>query len=290
MQWLIFWLVYPILWLISKLPFWLFYKVSDCVYFLVYYIVGYRKKTVRQNLNLAFPDKSPAEKKRIEKRFYSHMCDMFLEMIKSISISKKELDRRVTFTNLEVLRKLEAQNRSVLLIIGHYATYEWLIALQFHFDYTGYGIYKKIKSKPFDKLVHDLRSRWNAKLLTNKEAMHVIAKHKQQGIMSTYGFIADQSPKSASSHHFVPFFGYEVPFFTGVERLAKKLDMPVLHLKATKVKRGFYEATFKLLSDEPRTVPDYEITDAFVHELEEQIKNAPEYYLWTHKRFKHIRY
>ena len=288
MQWLIFWLVYPILWLISKLPFWLFYKVSDVVCFIVYRIVGYRKKTVRYNLDLAFPELSKAEKHRIEKRFYSHMCDMFLEMIKSISISKEELKRRFVFTNLEIMNKFEEDNRSLFLIMGHYASYEWLSSLQFQFHYTGYGIYKKVKNPYFDKLVRDIRGRFNSRLLTNKESVIQITKHIHENVLSTYAFIADQSPKAVNIHHVTPFFGHKVPFFTGVERLSKKLDIPVIHLDVRKKKRGFYEATFKVLTEDPRSIPDYGITDAFVKNLEEQIKSAPEYYLWTHKRFKHI--
>ncbi|MEH6408681.1 MAG: lysophospholipid acyltransferase family protein, partial [Leeuwenhoekiella sp.] len=167
-------------------------------------------------------------------------------------------------------------------------SYEWLSSLQFQFHYTGYGIYKKIKNPYFDKLVRDIRGRWNSKLLTNRESVIVITKHHTDNILSTYAFIADQSPKAGNIHHLSPFFGHQVPFFTGVERLSKKLNLPVVHLDVRKKKRGFYEATFRILSEQPKTVADFEITDAFARNLEEQIKSAPEYYLWTHKRFKHI--
>lgn len=288
MQWLLFHLVYPILWLVSKLPFKGLYLFSDFVCFIVYRIVGYRKKTVRYNLNLAFPEKSSEEKKIIEKKFYSHMCDMFLEMIKSISISKEELSKRFAITNPEVTLALEKQNQSALLLLGHYASYEWLTALQFIIKYKAYGVYKKIKNPYFDKMVHDIRARWNSGLLPNKIATLFIQKQHKEGIPSTYAFIADQSPKRSTKNYHTHFLGQNVPFFTGVERLAKKLDFPVMYLKVHKLKRGYYKSTFVMLAKEPKTVPDYQITDAFAHELESQIKNAPEYYLWTHKRFKHI--
>ena len=173
--------------------------------------------------------------------------------------------------------------------MGHYASYEWLTALQFYFDHTGYGIYKRIKNKYFDKLIHDIREKWNSKLLANKEATFIIRKQQRAGKMATYAFIADQSPKTRRDQYCTDFLGQNVPFFTGVERLAKSENMPVLYLAVDKVKRGFYKASFKVITEEPNTVPDFEITDAFAEHLENQIYKAPQYYLWTHKRFKHAR-
>ncbi|RXG15462.1 KDO2-lipid IV(A) lauroyltransferase [Leeuwenhoekiella aestuarii] len=287
MQWLIFWLVYPLLWLISKLPFWLFYKVSDAVFVLAYHIVGYRRKTVTKNLKLAFPEKEESEIKKIEKQFYRHMCDMFLEMIKSISISAEELQKRFQFDDLTIIEKLAKEQRSSLIVMGHYASYEWLTALQFYFDHSGYGIYKRIKNPYFDKLIHDIREKWNSKLLANKEATFIIRKQQRAGKMATYAFIADQSPKTRRNQYCTNFLGQNVPFFTGVERLAKSENMPVIYLAVDKVKRGFYKASFKVITEEPNSVPDYDITDAFAEHLENQIYKAPQYYLWTHKRFKH---
>ena len=287
MQRLLFWLVYPLLWIISKLPFWLFYKVSDVIFFILYYAVGYRKKTVRFNLKTAFPEKSDAERKSIEKKFYRHMCDMFLEMIKSISISAEELKERFQFDDLSIVEKLVKEQRSSLIMMGHYASYEWLTALQFYFDHSGYGIYKRIKNPYFDKLIHEIREKWNSKLLANKEATFIIRKQQRAGKMATYAFIADQSPKTRKNYHCTDFLGKNVPFFTGVERLAKSEDMPVIYLAVDKIKRGYYKASFKVITEDPTTLPDYQITDEFAALLEAQIKANPEYYLWTHKRFKH---
>ena len=287
MQRLLYWLVYPLLWIISKLPFWLFYKVSDVIFFILYYAVGYRKKTVRFNLKTAFPEKSDTERKSIEKKFYRHMCDMFLEMIKSISISADELKERFQFDDLSIVEKLVKEQRSSLIMMGHYASYEWLTALQFYFDHSGYGIYKRIKNPYFDKLIHEIREKWNSKLLANKEATFIIRKQQRAGKMATYAFIADQSPKTRKNYHCTDFLGKNVPFFTGVERLAKSEDMPVIYLAVDKIKRGYYKASFKVITEDPTALPDYQITDEFAALLEAQIKANPEYYLWTHKRFKH---
>lgn len=238
---------------------------------------------------MAFPGLSPKEKKRIEKKFYSHMCDMFLEMLKSMTISEEELKKRFVFKDLTLINEFQEKNQSFLMMMGHYASYEWLSALQFYFDTTGYGIYKKIKNPYFDKLVRDIRGRFNSKLIQNKEAIFTVRKQQQEGLMTTYAFIADQSPRRSSSHHYSEFFGMQVPTFTGVERLAKSTNMPVVHVNVQKLKRGHYEASFKVLAENPNDFPDFEITDIFMKELEKQIKQAPEYYLWTHKRFKHVK-
>ena len=289
MQRILFWLIYPLLWCISKLPFWLLYTLSDGCYVLVYHLIGYRKRTVRHNLDLAFPDKTNMEKRAIEKRFYHHLCDVFLEMIKTISISEKELRNRFVFENVALSQAYENNNQSFLLILGHYASYEWINALQFYMKNTGYGVYKKIKSEPFDKLAHQIRERWNSVLLQNRRAPKTIAKHQKEGITSTYGFIADQSPKAGHIKHYSPFFGHQVPFFTGVERLAKTLDLPIVFMNVRKVSRGHYNARLEVLAEKPNTFEDYQITDAFAKALENQIKEDPAYYLWTHKRFKHIK-
>ena len=289
MQRILFWLIYPLLWGISQLPFRLFYTVSDGVYILVYHIIGYRKKTVRHNLDLAFPAKSKAEKKKLEKRFYHHLCDMFLEIVKSISITEKEMRKRFVFENLELVKNYENNNQSILFMIGHYASYEWLGALQFYMYNTGYGIYKKIKSKPFDDLMHKTRARWNNKLLQNRLAPKIIARHQKEKVTAVYGFVADQSPKESQIKHYSTFFNHQVPFFTGVERLAKTLDMPVVFLKVRKIARGHYSARFEVLAKSPNDFEDYKITDAFAKTLQAQITEDPAYYLWTHKRFKHIK-
>ncbi|WP_031425685.1 lysophospholipid acyltransferase family protein [Flavimarina sp. Hel_I_48] len=288
MQRILFWLVYPLLLGISKLPFPIFYKVSDLVCFLVYRVLGYRKKTVRYNLDMAFPNISPEEKKRIEKKFYRHMCDMFLEMIKSISITEAEMRKRFIFKNPELLKSFEDNNESIIIMTGHYASYEWSSSMQFFMDNTGYGVYKKIKNDHFDALIRRTRERWNNELLQNKIAPKAMARHQAEGIKATYAFFADQSPKASKNNHFSLFFDHKVPFFTGTERISKNLNIPLVFMNVQKKGRGFYEASFEVMSTAPSSVPDYELTDLFAKKLEAQIKNAPEYYLWTHKRFKHV--
>lgn len=288
MQLLVYLLIYPLLWLISMLPFRLFYAFSDIVYVLVYRIVGYRKKVVRENLKLALPHLSEQERLQIEKKFYKHMCDMFLEMIKSISISEKEMRERFKFTNLEVYLELEKQNKSIALMCAHYASYEWVISMNNQVNYQGYAIYKKINNKYFDNLVKKIRGRFNAKLIHVKETIDVITYNETNNIRGLYGFAADQSPQLKKLTHWDYFMGIDIPVYTGAEYLSKKFDMNVVFLKVEKVKRGYYEATLEILSDNVRSIPDYQLTRMFLDRVEEQIHKKPEYYLWTHKRWKHM--
>ncbi|TBX70327.1 lipid A biosynthesis acyltransferase [Flavobacterium silvisoli] len=287
MQFLVFILLYPILWLISILPFRLLYLLSDGIYVLVYYVIGYRKKVVRNNIAIALPHLSVAERHLIEKKFYHHLCDMFLEMIKTMTLSEKEMEKRFVFTNLELYRDLEKQKKSIAVMLAHYASYEWVISMNRHIAFEGFAIYKKIGNKYFDKLVRDIRSKFKATLITNKETIKTIEKNARINHYGVYGFASDQSPQLSKTHHWAKFMGIETPVHTGAEMLAKRFDMNVIFLKTRKVKRGYYEATFEHLANDPKMVPNYEISDEFLRRVEKQILEAPEYYLWTHKRWKH---
>lgn len=289
MRFIIYLIAYPFLWFISMLPFRLLYLFSDFVYLIVYYLIGYRKKTVRENLALALPNLSDEERLIIEKKSFRHLCDMFLEMIKTMTISNKEISKRFVFTNLEVYKNLEAQEKSIAMMLAHYASYEWVISMNAYVKFSAFAIYKKIANPYFDKLVRDIRSRFKANLITTKETIPVIIKNNRNKELSIYGFASDQSPRISSAFHWQKFMGVEVPVHTGAEMLSKKYNMNVIFLKVKKVKRGYYEASFEVLSENAKEVPNYEITDKFLKLVEQQILEAPEYYLWTHKRWKHKR-
>ncbi|OOG73613.1 lysophospholipid acyltransferase family protein [Flavobacterium sp. A45] len=289
MKYVLYLLIYPILWCISILPFPLLYLFSDFVYIIIYRIIGYRKKTVRANLALTLTHLNASERLVIEKKFYHHMCDMFLEMIKTMTISKEEICKRYVFLNFEVYAELEKQEKSIAIMCAHYASYEWVVSMNYFTKFHGYGIYKQIKNPYFDKLVHSIRSKFNATLITTKETIPTIITNNRNKKLSVYGFASDQSPKESNSHHWTKFMGIEVPVYTGAEMLAKKYNMNVIFLKTKKIKRGYYEATMEVLSENASEIPNYELTDLFLRRVEEQIYESPEYYLWTHKRWKHKR-
>lgn len=289
MQFIVFLLFYPLLWLVSKLPFRLLYLFSDGIYVVVYHLIGYRKKIVRQNIGLALPHLSDKERLVIERKFFHHLCDIFLEMIKTITISEEEISKRYQLTNLDFYLEMEKKQKSIALMCAHYASYEWAVSMNKHTSFEGYGIYKKLSNPHFDKLVKDIRNRFKATLITTRETIPTIQKNFSTGHLGTYGFASDQSPQLSKAYHWHSFMGIEVPVHTGAEMLAKRFDMNVIFLRTKKVKRGYYEATFELLSDDVKSVPNYDITDEFLKRVEKQIYEAPEYYLWTHKRWKHRR-
>ena len=287
MQFLIYILVYPFLWLISILPFRLLYLFSDGVYILLYHIIGYRKKVVTSNLKLVFPDKTEKEITSIQKKFYKHLCDMFLEMAKTMTISKASLDKRFKLKNPEELKRLEGLNKSIILMYAHYASWEWSIAIQNHINIKGFGVYKQLANRYFDKLVRDIRSKFKTSLITTKETISIINQNEANNIKSITAFLSDQSPRLTKEVYWGNFMGINVPCFTGAERLSKKLNLTIAYLKVTKVKRGYYEGEIMTIAENPKNYKNYEITDMFLREVEKQIYEAPEYYFWTHKRWKH---
>ncbi|QSS97120.1 lysophospholipid acyltransferase family protein [Psychroflexus sp. ALD_RP9] len=287
MQLLIYVLLYPFLWLISKLPFRLIYILSDIVYALVYNIFAYRKKVVIKNLELAFPDKSKSEHELIAKKFYKHLCDVIFESIKSISITEKELHKRFIIEDTSLFNELEKNNKSAILMLAHYGNWEWIFILQTIINHKGYGVYKRLKNKYFDRLVKSIRAKYNTQLITTKETINTLNKVNDKGELSLSGFISDQSPKKDKAFHWQKFMGIEVPVYTGAEMLAKKLDHAVVFCKISKLCRGHYSCSFQLITKQPKTVPDYQITDQFLELVEQQIYEEPAYYLWTHKRWKH---
>lgn len=286
MHLLIYILVFPILWAISILPFRIFYFFSDLVYLLVYYIIGYRKKVVYDNLKLVFPDKTENEILAIRKKFYKHMCDMFLEMIKTMSMSEKEMRKRFQITNIPYVQELE-KRKNIMVMASHYASWEWGIILQKDIEATAFGVYKKIKNPYFDKLVRDIRAKYNSVLINTKETIPTVLDNHRKGVKALYGFVSDQSPKLNKATHWVDFMNINVPAFTGAEMLSKKCDLAVCYFKIEKLKRGYYKATYVPLAENPKDFNNFEITDLFLKEVEKQLYEAPEYYLWTHKRWKH---
>ena len=287
MQFIVYILAYPLLWLISILPFRLFYLLSDCIYFLIYYVVGYRRKVVKENLALTLPHLSDEERKKIEKKFYQHMCDMFLEMIKTMSISPEEMEKRFKVTNLDLVQEYAEKGKSVILVASHYASYEWLLTINRKIAFQGVAVYKKVANPYFDKLVRKIRSKYDTELVETKKAIPTMAQNQRDGILSMYGLASDQSPKLDRIFHSMKFMGIEVPVHTGAEMLAKKYDLSVVFVKVNKIARGYYEATFVSLADNPSDYENFEITEKYLREVEKQIYEAPEYYLWTHKRWKH---
>lgn len=282
-----FYAIYPLLWCISRLSFKNLYRVSNGLRFILYKLIGYRKKVVRENLLLCFPEKSAEERLAIEKKFYVHLCDLFMEMIKTLNMTSDEIKERFVVKNPEYFDMLEKKNQSCIFMFGHYASYEWSMAAQLHTNVIIYGIYKRLKNPYFDKLVRSIRSKFGAGLIDKNEVTRKIAENKIKSKMAHYGMVADQSPKATSNAHWGTFMGTETPMFVGSEIMAKRTDFPVVYYQIEKVKRGYYTAEIIPLAENPSEISNFEITDAYFRLLEKQIYKQPEYYFWTHKRWKH---
>lgn len=286
MQFIIYILIYPFLWLISILSFRLLYVFSDGLYILIFKVFGYRKKVVVSNLKLVFPEKNDNEIAAITKKFYHHLCDMMVEALKSLTITEAEMKKRFTFTNIELLKDLETQGRSVALMCGHYGSWEWIFILQSHIKNKSYAVYKRIENKYFDKLIKGIRAKYNSELITTKEVIPTLLKTKFDNQKFICGFVSDQAAKPWKALHWAKFMDHRVPMHTGAEMLAKRLDLAVVFFSVKRLKRGYYETTFETITETPKEFKDYEITDIFFRLVEKQIYEAPEYYLWTHKRWK----
>ena len=224
----------------------------------------------------------------LEKKFYKHMTDIFLEMAKSLLISKEEMMHRFKFNNIETLKQFEKNNQNIIIMCGHYASWEWMMSLGYHFSYKGYGIYTPVTNKYFDKLVKKIRKKHDAKVISRYKAIETIRDHTKKRVKAVYGFASDQSPRIKSNSYHLKFLGINTPVFLGAEKLAKELNLAVVFADINRVNRGFYETTFKVISDDPKKSKDYHITKTFFNLLEKQVYRDPTQYLWSHNRFKNI--
>ncbi len=287
MNLLVYIILYPLIWIISKSSFRLIYLFSDFLYLILYHVISYRKKLVRKNLALALPEKTFLERKIIEKKYYKHLSDLFLESFKSLNISEVDIKKRYSFKNIELLDELYKKKKNIILMGGHYASWEWFFIIDRLTDYRINAIYKKLSNKYFDSLIKKIRSKYNGNLSSTKNTFKEILKNTKLKGLNIYGFASDQSPKKNKATYWNNFLNNFVPFHTGAEIIAKKYDMAVVYMNVEKVKRGYYLASFELITDKPKKYKDFKITEDFIKLLENQIFKAPEYYTWTHNRFKH---
>ena len=290
MQLLVYAIAYPVLWLFSNLPMRILFVFSDLVFYLLYYVLGYRKKVVRSNLKLAFPDKDADELREIEKRSYRHFVDVFFEMIKSFTISEKEISKRLSITNPELLDPYYEKGQSVIFTSGHYANWEWVsFIVEKSLNYHMSVVYKKLKNKYFDNLMKKTRNKFGVRFVEKRNFYPEILKNKKEGVIQAYGFLSDQSPKLKTAKYWDTFLNVEVPVEIGPETIARKMNYPVFYFQTEQVKRGVYKSTFLLLEEEPKKSETHSITKRYLKALEDQIRKKPEFYFWTHKRFKHMR-
>ena len=245
---------------------------------------------VIENMRNSFPEKDDKEILRIERAFYHHFCDYIVETIKLMHISDKEMRKRTQFYGIELLDKATAEGRSCLMYLGHYGNWEWVpsVTLWMHNPEVIFAqIYRPLKNKWFDHFFLKLRSRFNSHCIPKQDTLREIIRYRNSGQPSITGFMADQTPSPANIHFWVTFLNQDTPVLTGVEKIAKKVDFAVFYFDVEKVKRGYYAVTIREVELHPKEDPEFDITRKYMDLMENTIRRAPEYWLWTHNRWKH---
>jgi KDO2-lipid IV(A) lauroyltransferase len=282
-----YYITLPFIYLLSILPFRILYIKSDFLFFILYHLIGYRKKTVRENLKKSFPHKSNIEIKQIEVKFYHHLCDLILESLKAFTISEKELRKRCTIKNPEIMEQFALKNQSICVAMGHFGNWEWAgqrVSMDTKFKLL--VIYRKIKNHYFNNFMQRLRSRFGAVPVEMNETIRKILEYQKKNIPTATVFIADQTPPPENAY-WLNFLNQKTPVFKGTEKIAKKYNLPVLFGHVHKIKRGYYEIELSILCENPSLYSEMDITKMHTQKLENYIQENPEYWLWSHKRWKH---
>jgi KDO2-lipid IV(A) lauroyltransferase len=276
----------------AMLPMKILYLLSDIFYLLIYYLARYRRKVVRENLKNSFPDKTADERIRIERKFYRHFSDYIVETIKLAHISQEELLKRADIRNPELVFELMDKGHTCfIMMMGHYGNWEWFSGASARFGGRGviHQIYRPLGNKAFDRLFIYLRTRFGSFGIKKNDTLRDLINLKRNKTLALIPFVADQTPSKANLHYWTNFMNQDSAIFTGPERIAKKLDIPVIFADMRKPERGFYTVDFSLITDNPKETPDFAITEQYIRRMEVCISRDPAYWLWTHKRWKHKR-
>lgn len=277
--------------LMSLLPLNVLYILSNGMYYIIYYVVKYRRPLVRKHMTDCFPEKSEAERIRIEKDFYAWFCDYIVETIKLFSMSKQQIKKRMRFIGVEKIKDSCSKGQSCAVYLGHYCNWEWVTSLPL---WTGEGIvcgqiYHALENRAFDNLFLRLRGKFGAVSISMAETLRCIVKYRQEGKQIVIGFIADQVPFWNNIHYWTDFLHHDTPVLTGTERIVRKMNFDAYYLDVRRVKRGYYQAEFKLLTDSPASLPEFGVTELYFRALEKTIQRQPPFWLWTHNRWKRTR-
>jgi KDO2-lipid IV(A) lauroyltransferase len=284
-----YYIALPLLYLVSLLPFPVLYRLSDVIFFISYYLIGYRRKVVYSNLKNSFPEKSELELKKIEKEFFRYFCDLILETLKTLTISKSDAVKRCRFSNetQSIINDLNTKNQSCILVMGHFGNWEWAgSAFSLTCKQQLYVIYHPLKNKKFDELVYKMRTRFGTKLYAMKDSVREMIKNKNE--VNTTAFIADQTPAPETAY-WTTFLNQDTPVFWGTEKIAQKLNFPVVYVTINREKRGYYIVNSTYLVHEPKLTKEGEISELHTRKLEQDIIKQPEIWLWSHRRWKHKR-
>ncbi len=275
--------------LLSRLPLRLLYGISDVGFVLLYYVVGYRRGIVRRNISTAFPEKDIKWVKTTERGFYRWFCDYFMEAVKLLTISDRELRRRFKVEGADEVEQCFSEGQDVAAILGHYCNWEWLscVGIALPANRKCGLVYHPLRSQTFDTLFQRLRSSQpSAVVVPKKDILRSLLTLRLEGTRSIFGYISDQGPKWENIHLWLPFLNHDTPVFTGGERIMRKMNDAVFYVDMTRPRRGHYTCRFHLITRTPQQLPEHEITRRFFTLLEASIRREPRFYLWSHNRWK----
>ena len=280
---------YGFCWLIALLPLRCLYLISDLLFVLVCYLVRYRRKVVVENLRNSFPEKTEKERWQIARKFYRFMCDLFIETVKMTNIDTPQMCRRIHYSNPELFDDLYRKGKQIFFVLGHYGNWEWLATLHRATPYQFATLYQPLENKLFDKFFYDLRTKPGTIAIPSNSAIRAINRYRQENRLTALGFLSDQSPHRDAIHHWTTFLNQDTPIYIGVEKLARRYNTAVLYYETRRVKRGYYEVDVTLITENAAETGEMEITNKHVQLLEETIRRNPQYWLWSHRRWKHKR-
>lgn len=270
---------------LSLLPLALLYVFADGLYVLLYHVFGYRRKVVRTNLSLSFPEKDQAEIDLIEKRFYKYLAALFFEIIKLATISKQELEQRCSINTSQIDPYLQ-RGESVLICSAHYGNWEWgSVAFGSRLKGNAYPIYKPLSNAAFDKWFYTMRSRFGNHMIAMKQTFRMLSETKNQP--TAFCFASDQAPPNTDSQYWLTFLNQYTSVPLGLEKIALKTNRPIFFITLKYIKRGYYQLECVLLCADPSKTNGHEISQLHTRLLENIIKDEPAYWLWSHRRWKH---
>ncbi|HLP54509.1 MAG TPA: lysophospholipid acyltransferase family protein [Fluviicola sp.] len=280
-------LYYVIVFPLSKLPLWLTYRFADFFYLLLISVIPYRRKVIEQNLTRSFPGKTPKEIRKLRNRFYRHFADLLIEGIKNLGISERELRKRFVIRNPELMQGLYEKQKSVLLVSAHYMNWEWMITGQsLFFPHQAVGIGMPLSNGFWDKKINALRSRFGMHVIHAKIVKETFEKYAAESIPAATLVLGDQSPGDSLKSYWMNFLHQETAVLFGAEQLANTYDQAVVFYLPKRVKRGYYEVELVVLTEEPRSLEWGVLTEQHTRLLEQRIQEEPQYWLWSHKRWK----
>ncbi|MDR0546210.1 MAG: lysophospholipid acyltransferase family protein [Dysgonamonadaceae bacterium] len=274
--------------LLSLMPLRIMYLLSDGLYYLLYYALRYRRPVTRKNLLESFPEKNETEIEWIEKHFYRFLVDTFFETCKLATLSQKQIRKRMKFNNVAEVNADLNSGKSVSLYVGHYGSWEWYSSMTLYFppETIRGQVYQALHNPVVNRLMLENRNRLGVDTVEMHNTLRWIRENISREKVSFMGYIADQSPSRHQIQYYTRFLNHTVPALTGTEKITKKYDFAAFYLDIKRIKRGYYEATFVRMHENPQSLPDFQLTDIFYQYLEKNIRRQPELYLWTHKRFK----